>query len=35
MNALAALGVERGLSPEHLTDVAMSVLWHGIGAMDG
>ena len=35
MNALAALGVEQGLPPEQLTDVAMSVLWHGIGSMRG
>jgi AcrR family transcriptional regulator len=33
MNALAALGVERGLSPKQLTDIAMSVLWPGIDAM--
>ena len=33
INALAALGVERKLSPEHLTDLAMAVLWPGIAAM--
>jgi AcrR family transcriptional regulator len=32
-NALAVLGVQRGLSPEHLTDVAMDLLWPGIEAM--
>jgi len=33
MNALAALGVEQGLSPEHLTDLAMDILWPGVDAM--
>jgi AcrR family transcriptional regulator len=33
MNALAALGIEQGLSPERLTDLAMDVLWPGIEAM--
>ena len=35
INALAALGVEQGLSPEHLTDLAMDVLLPGIRAMAG
>lgn len=33
MNALAVLGVEDGLSPEELADVAMDLLWPGIAAM--
>jgi AcrR family transcriptional regulator len=33
MNALAALGVEQGLSPEQLTDLAMDILWPGVDAM--
>jgi AcrR family transcriptional regulator len=33
MNGLAVLGVEDGLTPERLTDVAMDVLWPGIEAM--
>ena len=35
INALAALGVEQGLVPEHLTDLAMAVLLPGIAAMAG
>jgi AcrR family transcriptional regulator len=33
INGLAVLGVEQGLSPERLTDLAMEVLWPGIDAM--
>jgi AcrR family transcriptional regulator len=33
INALAALGIEEGLSPEQLTDLAMDLLWPGIEAM--
>jgi hypothetical protein len=33
INALAALGIERKVSPEHLTDLAMAVLWPGIDGM--
>ena len=33
INALAALGVEQGTHAEHLTDLAMAVLWPGIAAM--
>jgi AcrR family transcriptional regulator len=33
INALAALGIEEGLSPERLTDLAMDILWPGIEAM--
>jgi hypothetical protein len=33
INGLAVLGVEEGLSPEELTDLAMSLLWPGIDAM--
>jgi AcrR family transcriptional regulator len=35
MNALAALGVEQKLSPEHLTDLAMDLLWPGMKVMFG
>ncbi len=33
INGLAVLGVEKGLSPEHLTGLAMDLLWPGIDAM--
>lgn len=33
INGLAVLGVEQGLSPEQLTDLAMEVLWPGIEAL--
>jgi AcrR family transcriptional regulator len=34
INGLAALGIEQGLSPQRLTDIAMDVLWPGIDAMN-
>ena len=33
INGLAVLGVEQGVSPERLTDLAMDLLWPGIDAM--
>jgi AcrR family transcriptional regulator len=33
INALAVLGVEQGLSPARLTELAMQLLWPGIAAM--
>jgi AcrR family transcriptional regulator len=33
INGLAVLGVEQGLTPEHLTGLAMDLLWPGIEAM--
>jgi hypothetical protein len=33
INGLAVLGVEDGLTPRQLTDLAMDVLWPGIEAM--
>jgi AcrR family transcriptional regulator len=33
ITGLAILGAERGLSPEHLTDVVMKLVWPGISAL--
>src|SRR4051812_26611405 len=35
INAMAALGVEEGLSPERLADLMMDLIWPGIEAMTG